>query len=61
MDTAMTAATNVKSMSDISKIEPFTGAHYKRRQEKIMSTLDVTSYVFAVTDSKLEKEKELQN
>ena len=26
-----------------------------------MSTLDVTSYVFTITDPKLEKEKELQN
>ena len=61
MDTAMVAATNVKSLPDISRIEPFNGTHQKRWQEKVMSTLDVTGYVFAITDPKPAKEKELQN
>ena len=61
MDTAIVAATNVKSLPDISRIEPFNGTHYKRWQEKVMFTLDVTGYTFAITDPKLEKEKELQN
>ena len=61
MDTAMVAATNVKSLPDISRIEPFNGTHYKRWQEKVMSTLDVTGYAFAITDPKPDKEKELQN
>ena len=57
----MVTTTNVKSLPDISKIEPFNRTHYKRWQEKVMSTLDVTGYVFAITDPKPEKEKELQN
>ena len=57
----MVAATNVKSLPDISRIEPFNGTHYKRWQEKVLSTLDITGCAFAITDSKLEKEKELQN
>ena len=61
MNIAMVAATNVKSLSDISMIEPFNRTHYKRWQEKVISTLDVTGYVFTITDPKLEKEKELQN
>ena len=44
MDTAMVAATNVKSLADISRIEPFNGTHYNRWKEKVMSTLDVTGY-----------------
>ena len=43
------------------ELNHFNGAHYKRWQEKVMSTLDVTSYAFAITDPKPEKEKELQN
>ena len=57
----MVATTNVKSLPDISRIEPFNETHYKRWQEKVMSTLDVTGYVFAITDPEPEKEKELQN
>ena len=60
MDTAM-VVTNVKSLPDISRIESFNRTHFKRRQEKVMSKLDVTSYAFPITDPKLEKEKELQN
>ena len=58
MDTAIVAATNVKSLH-ISRIEPFNRTHYKRWQEKVMSTFDVTGYAFAITDLKSEKEKEL--
>ena len=61
MDTAMVAATNVKSLPIISRIKPFNSTHYKRWQEKVMSTLDVTGYVFTITDPKPKKEKELQN
>ena len=57
----MVAAINIKFLPDISKTEPFNGTHYKRWQEKVMSTLDVTGYAFAITDHKPEKEKELQN
>ena len=35
--------------------------HLKDGKKKVMSTLDVTGYAFAITDPKLEKEKELQN
>ena len=59
MDIAMVTATNVKSLPDISRIEPFNGTHYKRWQEKVMSALDVTGYSFAITDPKAEKEKDL--
>ena len=61
MDTAILAATNVKSLLDISRIEPFNGTHYKRWQEKVMSILDVTGYAFAITDPKSKKEKDLKN
>ena len=57
----MVAATNVKSLPDISRIEPFNGTHYKRWQEKIMSTLDITGYFVAITGPKAKKEKDLQN
>ena len=53
MDTALAAATNIKSLPDIPRIEPFNETYYKRRQEKVMSTLDVTGYVFTITDAKL--------
>ena len=48
MNTAMVVVTNVKSLPDISRIEPFNGTHYKRWQEKVMFTLDVTDYAFAI-------------
>ena len=34
----MVAATNVKSLPDISKIEPFNGTHFKWWQEKDISS-----------------------
>ena len=52
MDTAMVAATNVKSLPDISRIESFNETHYKRWQEKFMSILDVIGYAFAIIDPK---------
>jgi len=54
----MVAATTIKSLPDIARIEPFNETHYKRWQEKVMSILDATSYVFVITDPKPEKEKE---
>jgi len=44
MDTTMiAAATSVKSVPDIFRIEPFNRTHFKRREEKVLSTLDVIS------------------
>ena len=56
MDTAMVAATTVKSPPDISRIEPFNKTHFKRWQEKFMYTLDVAGYTFAIIDLKSEEE-----
>ena len=44
----MVAATNVKYLPDISRIKSFNETHYKRWQEKVMFTLDVTGYDFAI-------------
>ena len=35
MDTVMVTATNVKSLSDISRIEQFNGTHYKDSKKKL--------------------------
>ena len=59
MDTTMVAATAAKSLSDISRIELFNGTHFKRWQERVLSTLDVTGYAFVIIDPKSEKEKDL--
>ena len=62
MDTTIVAAaTTVKSLPNIFRIEPFNRTHFKRWQEKVLSTLYVTGYIFAITDLKPEKEKDLQN
>ena len=55
----MVTATNIKSLPDISWIEPFNETHFKRWQEKVTSILDVTGYAFAITNPKSEKEKRL--
>ncbi|KAK0584013.1 hypothetical protein LWI29_006503 [Acer saccharum] len=55
MDVAFLA---YKSLSDISKIEPFNGSHFKRWQEKVTDTPDVLNFVDYLTQTKPEKNPE---
>lgn len=46
---------NMNKISNVSKIEPFNGSHFKRCQERVLFLLKMTGVAFVLTKAKFEE------